>query len=385
MAIFASTTLGSSDPSRAMSIKALEARAQALAQQQAQQQVPQSVPSPWQGIGNLANTAADAFTARRADQAAAARRQDLANIMGGIGPEGPTPQQQAQITSADPELGKMYAQQAFTARQNAADIAARREMAAEKARQDQEYATKQEERLQGRPQTDVARIRADEKAGRISKEEADAAVRQSTAPPAAQQKDAKAEEDANVELQSTISGLKQAQDLLNKNLVYSGGGAGFQEFMGKNLPTVGGYVAGTSPEKTKATQTYNQIVTPQVLDFLAKLKGASSDRDMNLAIDILNDRSADIETKKGALERLLPKLGAHLELSQRRLKELGREPVKVDVPPPAGGAAAGTTGATAAPTAGGGVQSVASEAEAMALPPGTRFKLPDGRTGTVRP
>ena len=35
MAIFASTTLGSSDPSKAMNIKALEARAQALAAAQA--------------------------------------------------------------------------------------------------------------------------------------------------------------------------------------------------------------------------------------------------------------------------------------------------------------------------------------------------------------
>jgi hypothetical protein len=79
MAIFASTTLGSSDPSRAMSIKALETRAQALAAAQAKQEAPTSLPSPWQGAGYLTNTVADALATRRADQATAAGRQDLAN------------------------------------------------------------------------------------------------------------------------------------------------------------------------------------------------------------------------------------------------------------------------------------------------------------------
>ena len=85
MAIFASTTLGSSDPSKAMSIKALEARAQALAAAQAKQEAPQSMPSPWQGAGYLANTVADAMATKRADTQAAQQRQDLTNLMGASG------------------------------------------------------------------------------------------------------------------------------------------------------------------------------------------------------------------------------------------------------------------------------------------------------------
>jgi len=381
MAIFASTTLGSSDPSRAMSIKALEARAQALAQAQAKQEVPQSVPSPWQGIGNLANTAADAFTARRADQAAAQRRQDLAGYMANLG-DNPTMAQVAPIMAADQETGRTILQEIQQRRSQAANIQAQKELASQKAQQDKDYLAEQNRLAGDRPQTDVAKIRADEKAGRISKEEADAAVRLSTAPPAGQQKAANEQEDLNVELQSTLSGLKEAHGLLLNKQVYSGGGAETKEAAGKFLPDALGGLAGISSEKTKATQRYNQIVTPQVLDFLAKLKGASSDRDMNLAISTLNDKSADADTKQRALETLIPKIAAHLELNQRRVKESGREPVKVDIPPPATGA---TAAPTAAPTAGGGVRSVASEAEAMALPPGTRFKLPDGRTGTVRP
>jgi hypothetical protein len=134
---------------------------------------------------------------------------------------------------------------------------------------------------------------------------------------------------------------------------------------------------------TDRTNRYNQIVNAQALDLLSQLKGASSDRDMKWAIDILNDKNADIKTKQRALDMLIPKVEAHRQASEQRLKAMGREPVKVETPP-AGGAPASGASAAGAPATGGGAQSVASEAEAMALPPGTRFKLPDGRTGTAR-
>jgi hypothetical protein len=343
MAIFASTTLGASDPSKAMSIKALEARAQALQAAQAKQEMPTSLPSPWQGVSLVANQAADAFTARRADQAAAQRRQDLAGYISRAG-DNPTMADVGQITAADTDVGKAYLSEIQQRRQQAAQIQAAKELAAQKAQQDQEYLTKQEQLQGGRPQTDVAKIRADEKAGRISKEEADAAVRQSTAPPAGQQKTINEQEDLNAELQSNLAGLHRAQELLKSGNVYSGGGAEMREKAGKFVPDALGGFAGISSEKTKATQEYNQIMSPQVLDVLNKLKGASSDRDMNFAIDTLNDKSATPEAKQAALERLLPKVAAHLELNQRRLKEMGREPVKVNTPAPA----------TALPTAGGG-------------------------------
>lgn len=110
MAIFASTTLGSSDPSRAMSIKALEARAQALSAAQAKQELPTSLPSPWQGASLVMNQAADAFATKRADQAAAQRRQDLAGYMAQAG-DNPTPELVGKITAADADVGKTYMQE----------------------------------------------------------------------------------------------------------------------------------------------------------------------------------------------------------------------------------------------------------------------------------
>src|SRR4029077_15909966 len=116
-----------------------------------------------------------------------------------------------------------------------------------------------------------------------------------------------------------------------------------KETLGRNLPGVGEYVAGTSKEMTDRTNRYNQIVNAQALDLLSQLKGASSDKDMAWAIGILNDKSADIDTKKRALDTLTAKVEAHARASEGRLKSMGREPVKVDSPPPASGASAPAT------------------------------------------
>jgi hypothetical protein len=372
MAIFASTTLGSSDPSKAMSIKALEARAQALAAAQAKQEQPTSLPSPWQGASLVMNQAADAFATKRADQAAAQRRQDLAGYMSAAG-DNPTMQQIGQITAADQEVGKTYMQEISSRRAAAAQIQAAKELAAQKAQQDEAYAVSQEQRVQGRPQTDQGKVKADLAAGKLSPEEADAAMKKLNAGSPAEQKAVNEQQDANIELQSQVAGLREAQGLLNAGKVYSGGGAEFKETAGKYAPSALGGVLGVDAESTKATQRYNQIVSPQVLDVLSKLKGASSDRDMMFAINTLNDKSADIETKKKALATLLPKVEAHLKASEGRLTKMGGERIAVETP---------ATGGGEVPVA--GPQSVASEADALKLPPGTKFKLPDGRTGTAR-
>jgi len=72
---------------------------------------------------------------------------------------------------------------------------------------------------------------------------------------------------------------------------------------------------------------------------------------------------------------LKARLDAELKQSNINLKNTGTTAVQVEQP---------ATTAPGQPAAGGGVQSVTSEAEALKLPPGTRFKLPDGRTGTAR-
>ena len=344
MAIFASTTLGSSDPSRAMSIKALEARAQALAAAQAKQEVPTSMPSPWQGASHVFNTAADALATRRADQATAAGRQDLANVMGQAG-ENPNPQQLAQITMRDPEIGRTYMAEIASRRQQAAQIAAAKEAAATKAQTDEAYAASQEKRLQERPTDDpLVNLKRALTRGEITQDEFDSRAAKLNAKPAGEQKILNEQQDAHIELQSQVESLKEASDLLAKGTVYSGGGAEFKETAGKYVSSG---ILGTDDEKTKDTQRYNQIVSPQVLDVLSKLKGASSDRDMMFAINTLNDKSADIETKKKALDTLQRKVAAHLKASEGRLTAMGGSPIKVETPPPAGAAPA----ATAAPAA----------------------------------
>src|SRR5436190_9512061 len=353
MAIFASTTLGSSDPSRAMNIKALETRAQALAAAQAKQEIPTSLPSPWQGAGYLTDTLADAFATKRADQQAAEQKQQLASLMGQIGPEGPNPQQQAGITARDPELGKMYATQAFTARQNAADIAARKEAAAEKFKQEEAGAVSAEQRVQARPQTDVGKVKADLAAGRISQEEADAAVRKLTAGSPADQVAMGQARDEHINLQVTAAKLAEADDLLEKG-IYHGAGADTKTKLGQIVPDKLGGIVGTDPETTARSKRYTQILSSEVVAQLKALKGPASNKDMDWATTTVNDPSAPKENKQQAMKILRAQMGAHLQSSEQTLKGMGTAPVKVEIP--------GATGGPAAPAAAAGGGDLLEEA-----------------------
>lgn len=344
MAIFASTTLGSSDPSRAMNIKALEARAQALSAAQAKQETPASMPSPWQGAGYLANTVADAVATKRADQQAAEQKQQLANLMGQVGPEGPNPQQLAGITARDQDLGKMYAQQAFTARQDAASRQAQKELVTQKAQQDEAAAVSQEARVQARPPNDdLINLKRGLQQGILTQEEYDARVKKLNAGSPAEQKLLDEKQSENIDLQATANSLAEAARLLDSGKVYSGGGADLKGGIGKYVD-VPGY---TDTESTKTSQRYNQIMSAEVLPILSKLKGATSDKDMLWAINTLNDTTSDLETKKRALATLRVKMGAHLQQSEQTVKNMGGSAVKVEPPP-----AAGVTAPAAAP--GGG-------------------------------
>ena len=349
MAIFASTTLGTGDPSRAMSIKALEARAQALAAAQSKQEMPTSMPSPWQGAGYLANTVADAVATKQADRAAAARRQDLANIMGGIGPEGPNPQQQAQITAADPDIGKMYAQQAFAARQSAEELAARKEAAAQKAQADKDYLAEQDRLSQAHPQSPLGKITAD--VGRKpTEEEAQAEIKKMTQPSPADQAAIGQAKDEHINLQVTAAKLAEAADLMEKG-IYSGAGAGPRTGYGQTAEKLHlGGITGTDPETTARSKRVSQIMSSEVVAQLKALKGPASNKDMDWATSTVNDVSAPIENKKQALKILRAQMDAHLRSSEETLKGMGGTPVKVDISA-AGGTSAPAAGATAAPVA----------------------------------
>jgi hypothetical protein len=122
MAIFASTTLGASDPLKAMSIKALEKRqADAMAQAaQAPGITPENTQTPIQGVGHVVNQIADQMNVMRSERATAARREALAQVMAGVDWEkGPTSQQIALMHSADPDLTMKIISEAHQARENA--------------------------------------------------------------------------------------------------------------------------------------------------------------------------------------------------------------------------------------------------------------------------
>jgi hypothetical protein len=325
-----------------MSIKALEARAQALAAAQAKQETPQSMPSPWQGAGYLANTVADAMATRRADQAAGQRRNDLAAIQAGIGPEGPNPQQLAGITGADPELGKTYMQEISQRRAQAAQIQAQKEAAAEAARTQEAHAAAQEERLKARPHSPLGELTAD--AGRKpTEEEVAAAIKKQTQGSPADQAAMGAARDENINLQTTAAKLAEADDLLAKG-IYHGAGAGLQTDYGQTAAKLHlGGVTGTDPETTARSLRYSQIMSSEVVAQLKALKGPASNKDMDWATRTVNDPSAPRENKQKALQILRAQMDAHLRSSGETLKGMGTAPIKVEVP--------GAGGATAAPAA----------------------------------
>ena len=359
MAIFASTTLGSSDPAKAMSIKALEARAQALAAAQAQQQAPTSMPSPWQGAGYLANTLADTLATRRADQQAGAGRQRLAELMSGYSPDAPDAQQRiGQITGLDQTTGMSLMQQAQQAREAAANRAQQEKLLQERAGLDEKAAQAQEERVRGRP-SDL-----EKRAGRpLTPEEGTGLIKKEIAPPAGEQKLNEELQNKNIDLQASSQAVDEAVKLLNTGKVYSGAGGQTKSEYGNIIQKVPGVrtLAGVDPESTKISERYNQILNSQVLPILNQLKGSMSNADREWAIATLNNPSTNRETKQAALEMLQRQVKAHLEQSNKNLATAGTSAVQV-------GAPAAGAGATAAPTAGGDALSKARAAIAAGAP-----------------
>ena len=115
MAIFTSTS-SYSDPIKALNIKALEKRLADI--QTNAEAAPATMPSPWQGAAHVMGKIGEGLQQGRTEGALASQRQALAQAIAGIDPaRGPTPEQQAIITGADPELGKTYAQQIAAARE----------------------------------------------------------------------------------------------------------------------------------------------------------------------------------------------------------------------------------------------------------------------------
>ena len=445
MAELVSTTITPtySDPLRAQSIKALEQRHKDMLAQAAKAGAitPENTQTPIQGFGHLANQLGDSFQQSRVDQAAAAQRQMLAQTIAGMDPNNPKPQELAVISTADPEMAKQMLTQLAeyrraqmqsetqrrgqdlslqasqegnatsratnqatvdatlsgqsnqaameTARLDAAKAAAQEKVrtdeiatgqantftaaqAAQKRLDDEVAAAANEKRIQERP-TDLDVVKADRALarGEITQETRDAIVRKATGPSASEMKAGNELQNSHLEVQSALSDLKEARDLLGSEGtgIRAGAGAGLTQTGAK----WGGDRAGlTDPTLTKKTERYNQIMSAEAITAMAaKLKGASTDYEMKAFVALMNDPNAEPANKVRALNSMIAKAEAHAALQQDQMKR-----AKVAAPAgPGGGAAA---------TGGGGVTEVASEADALKLAPGTRFKLPDGRTGTAR-
>jgi len=352
MAIFASTTTSNySDPLKAQSIKALEARYKDMLAQQAQQPgiTPENTQTPIQGFGHLANQFADSVRANRVDQAAAAQRDMLAKSMAGLDYGNPDPQRMAQIAVAAPDIYKDVAAAIEARRSQQAQFTHQDATAKEAARVAQEAADAAENRIQSRP-TDLPVVQADRalKRGEIDQATRDAIVKKATSAPASEQKYITGMQEQSIAGQSLIASLDEALALTNHPKgIHAGAGAGWTQGIGENTPKFLQGVtsaAGIDPETMSNTQRFNQIMGAQALDLLNQMKGASSDRDVQVNFKIVNDPNATIENKRKAIEALKIKLAGLLQVHHNAITEAGG---KVPTLPTAGGGAGGAS--TAAP------------------------------------
>jgi hypothetical protein len=141
-----------------------------------------------------------------------------------------------------------------------------------------------------------------------------------------------------------LSTLDEAEALLNHPKgIHTGNFAGTTQGIGEHVPK---FAQGSQylpdPETTKNTTRYNQIMGAEALNLLTQMKGASSDKDVQINFKIANDPNAPIEAKRAALGVLKTKLAAHLAVSNAGITEAGGT-----VPKLGGGAAAAPAAAAA--------------------------------------
>lgn len=172
-------TVDPNDPTGGKTIDALRARQLAL--QKAAPEAPAQIASPWQGAAYLANVFANSQQQKQAEAEEAAGRQRLAQLIGGIDmATGATPQQLADIGTLDPDMEtKLFADAMAQRRAEAnyrrdradklTDTQAANQFALDKQQADWAHDD-------AKPLTDIGRLDADLKAGRITQAAYDEAV-----------------------------------------------------------------------------------------------------------------------------------------------------------------------------------------------------------------
>jgi hypothetical protein len=330
MAIFASTTTsGYGDPLKALSIKALEQRQRDLLAQQSAAEAkaftPENTQTPIQGFGQLANQLGDQFRQSRADSALAAQRDELAKTIAGIDPvAGANQQQMAKIAVLDPEGFKTMLTQREEAKRQQALFGQQDKTQAEKARLDEAAAVAAETRAQARPQTELEKLT--HSLGRKPTEaEVQANIKKITEGSVSEKKFITDQQEKSVAGQSLLGTLDEALALTNHPKgIHAGAQGGMTQSIGENTPKI---LQGSSmlpdPETTANTQRFNQIMGEQALNLLNQMKGASSDRDVQVNFKIANDANATVENKRKAIMWLQAKVGSLLQVHNNSIIEAG--------------------------------------------------------------
>jgi hypothetical protein len=383
MAIFApTTTSGYSDPMKALSIKALEARQKDLLTAQAQHQPDAaSMATIPGGIGSVLSQLGDSMQQSRAAATLAEQRGHLSQLIAGIDPKAGASQSTiAQIYALDPEEGARLMQQNASAQEHAAaraaaeasqqrtfthsdtaqtagfthaDAAARakaetdelaRQAAAEDARQ---AAAKQQEVTLAGQAPELVKMTEALKSGKIDQETFDAWKAKQTTPAASEMKAGNELQNTNLATQGALHDLKEARDLLGPDGtgIRAGAGAGSKQIGAK---WGGDYLGISDPQATQRTERFNQIMSAEAITAMAeKLKGATTDFELKQFVALMNDPNAEGKTKVQALNNMIAKGEAHEALQQDQLKRSKLQVPQGPAATGAGPAAAGSPDAEA--------------------------------------
>lgn len=157
------------------------------------------------------------------------------------------------------------------------------------------------------------------------------------------------------EAQDELPNLKSAVDQLNEAKallpsIYTGYGAQLRSTFNQAMPAGIPNVL-TDPEKAKATQRYNQILSGESISAMSQtLKGATTDREMFEFQRIMNDPNQSADTKVKMLDYMIRKAQAHYDNKVARIREFGgRMPQDGAAAPPAATPQAQPQPPTAAP------------------------------------
>lgn len=390
MAEFVSTTTPSAyaDPSRAFSIKALEKRLADAQAANAQNTMPDLIPTPIQGIGHLANQLASGLQEGRLESKAAAARAELSQLVSGYNPDAPDamatvgkigvhdPQLAATLMSQFHETARdkaRYTQQssesaaerAARAASDAASIASREKVSGEElAARREEFRLRDERERTLQTQAEDARKSLEEQkieAARQTGHEQQIHERllKQMEIDAKNKPDMNAiEKRANMEREysqasTAIERMHEAQALLKKGTVDWGQLA--------NIRATGAVATGYGDQvKAQDTIRFNQLMQDAAItQMAARLKGQTTNFEMQKFVDILNDPRSDPAAREKAIGSLMKGLDTEKLITGRLIQSYGGDTRALDdivkrggagaPPPPAPGG-----GPAPAPTGGGG-------------------------------